>query len=207
MCGIVGYISTNPSENDRYYLFKLIRQSQIRGMHSYGLAWYDNSGLQSKKYYQNEFKTITIPESNAIIFHNRYSTSGDFKNHLNNQPIMIDDMALAFNGVIDMRTKEEMQLHWGVEMQTENDGELVLIKSKGNPEEMLNIVRASGSFSGVVLKNEKLFAITNGRRPMWQLIIGESVFIASTKDIFIRALGDCNPHPVEINTLNEWSIK
>ena len=66
--------------------------------------------------FQNEFNNIAFPTSNLQIYHNRYSTSGDFKNHLNNQPIEIGDTSLCFNGVIDMGTKSQMEEKYQIKM-------------------------------------------------------------------------------------------
>lgn len=205
MCGIIGYHTKKRGENDAFTLFKLMRQSRIRGLHSFGFSWYKNGKIETQKYFQNEFLSIKIPDSNTLIFHNRYSTSGDFKDHKNNQPIHIEDMSLAFNGVIDMGTKSEMEAHYGVKMATENDGELVLRMSGGDPADMVNFVQNKGSFSGILLQGGDLYAFTNGRRPLYQLTIGKSTFIASTRDIFVRALGDCDPQPIPTNTLMKWT--
>jgi asparagine synthetase B (glutamine-hydrolysing) len=117
---------------------------------------------------------------------------------------------MVFNGVIDMRTKEEMESAWGVKMTTDNDGEIVLRKSELDPFKMLEIISGFGSYSGLVLKvfkdDARLYAMTNGYRPLWILKDGETFFFASTKDIFIRALGDVHPEPLQINTVNEWQI-
>ena len=210
MCGIVGYISSKPCEKDRFKVFKLIKQSRIRGLHSFGLSYVKNGEILTSKYFQNEFKKIQIPHSNGLIFHNRYSTSGDFRDHKNNQPIQISDTSMVFNGVIDMRTKNEMEMAWGVKIESDNDGEILLRKSECNPENMLQIIKQQGSFSGLILKGLKdgirLYVMTNGYRPLWMLEEEGSIFFASTRDIFIRALGDVMPVPIEINKLLEWKI-
>ena len=204
MCGIVGFHTKNRDENDAFRVFKLIRQSRIRGLHSFGFSWYENGQILSKKYFQKEFKDLKIPDSDTLIFHNRYSTSGDFRDHKNNQPIDIGDLSLAFNGVIDMRTKKEMEDHYGIKMETDNDGEIVLRVSNGDPKQMVHFVANKGSFSGILLQGGDLYAFTNGRRPLYRAVIGESTFVASTQDIFQRAL-DVTAEPIPINTLIKCS--
>jgi len=204
MCGIVGFHTKNRDENDAFRVFKLIRQSRIRGLHSFGFSWYENGQILSKKYFQKEFKDLKIPDSDTLIFHNRYSTSGDFHHHKNNQPIDIGDLSLAFNGVIDMRTKKEMEDHYGIKMETDNDGEIVLRVSNGDPKQMVHFVANKGSFSGILLQGGDLYAFTNGRRPLYRAVIGESTFVASTQDIFQRAL-DVTAEPIPINTLIKCS--
>jgi len=206
MCGIVGYFSKNPSMEDAFDLFKLIRQSKIRGVHSYGYSYLSGGKIVTRKFFQNEFRDIKIPTSNFFIYHNRYSTSGDFHNHENNQPIHIDNSSLCFNGVIDMGTKEEMEERWSIKMETHNDGEVLLKVSEFNPKAMLELVSRVGSFSGLLLQDRTLYAFTNGMRPMWIYVRGESMFLASTKDIFIRALGDVEPFQVPANKLLKWEL-
>jgi len=210
MCGIVGYISSKPCEKDRFKIFKLIKQSRIRGLHSFGLSYVKNGEIHTSKYFQNEFSKIQIPLSNALIFHNRYSTSGDFRDHKNNQPIQIGDTTMVFNGVIDMRTKSEMEIAWGVKIDSDNDGEILLRKSECNPESILQIIKEHGSYSGLIIKSIKndirLYAMTNGYRPLWILQDQDAIFFASTKDIFIRALGDVAPVPIKSNKLLQWKI-
>jgi glutamine phosphoribosylpyrophosphate amidotransferase len=207
MCGIVGYFSSNPGPRDRFKLFKIIKQSRIRGLHSFGQSYLENDKIITQKYLQNEFRKIDIPYSNMVIFHNRYCTSGDYKNPLNNQPIHIEDVSLAFNGVIDMRTKEEMEIAYNIRMQTENDGEVLLKSCKKDPLRMLEFIQQKGSFSGLLIKDQTLYAMTNGRRPLWMLKDGDSVFLASTRDIFRRALGDVEPTQLQINELHQWNTK
>ena len=205
MCGIIGYFSKKPTENDRFFLFKLLRQSKIRGLHSTGISYLEKSKIVTKKFFQNEFSDLKIPLSNLQIYHNRYSTSGDFKNHLNNQPLEIGDTSLCFNGVIDMGTKSQMEAKYNIKMATENDGEIALRVSNLDPQSLLNFVKNNGSFSGVMIKAGTLYAFTNGFRPLWYYEVDGSVFIASTQDIFQRAIDGCNPKQIPINTLMQWN--
>ena len=71
MCGIIGY-SSKESVNEHYELFyKLINESKIRGLHSFGISYYDQN-IITKKY--KKISDIILPKKNKIIFHNRYTT-------------------------------------------------------------------------------------------------------------------------------------
>lgn len=130
---------------------------------------------------------IPTPMPERIIFHARYSTSGDYRDMLNNQPIVIDGDALVFNGTVDMGTKEEMEQRNGIMMQTDNDGELVLRDIQdGHPFRRLsdNLV----TFAGIVLRgNGEMFALRNVMRPLWRFEVSGGIFLASTQDIALRA--------------------
>lgn len=204
MCGIVGYFTKNRGTDDDIIFHKLIKESRIRGIHSFGYSYIRDGRITMQKFHDVDFKSIRMPLGEAIIYHNRYSTSGDFVDHRNNQPIHIQDTSLVFNGVIDMGNKAEMQERWGIQMETENDGEVVLRKSNFNPAAMVEFVKEHGSFSGLVLQGNSLYAFTNGLRPLWYWELGQSVFLASTKDIFTRALPNAEPKQLKVNTLHEW---
>ena len=207
MCGIVGYHCPNPKPAHKKILLNLIGQSRIRGLHSFGLSFYDGVGYQTFKYHQREFDEITLPDAKQIIFHNRYATSGDYEDHNNNQPLTFYEGSLVFNGVIDMRTKEEMAEHYGLELTTENDGEILLKENEFLPEWMVKwISEEKCSFSGLFLQGHTLYAFRNKNRPQWFLEYDGAVFMASTRDIFRRAMGNVEPTELKPNTLHEWNI-
>ena len=203
MCGIVGYSSTCPKESDFDILQKIILQSKIRGLHSFGYSYYDNNVLKTIK--KHTINQIKLPITNKLIFHNRYSTSGDYKNHNNNQPIDLISISLVFNGVIDMRTKEEMQEHYNITMTTDNDGEIPLQLYGSDYKKIAEFIKnIKGSFAGLMLTQNKLLAIRNANRPAWVLKLDDSIFIASTKDIFKRVNQDFEPTELESNKLYEY---
>ena len=162
MCGIVGYSSQDPKPNHFAILHNLIIESSVRGLHSYGYSFV---------------------KDDKLIYHNRYSTSGDYKNHKNNQPIHIDDMSLVFNGVIDMRTKRQMEKAYNINMETDNDGE-ILIQRCGNDKTLIErfVNDIKGSFAGIILDSDNtMFVIRNKKRPCWILEYENATFIASTR--------------------------
>tara|TARA_R110000803_G_scaffold198484_4_gene262248 strand:+ start:453 stop:704 length:252 start_codon:yes stop_codon:yes gene_type:complete len=78
MCGVVGFSCEEPDEDKIKLLQEIVYQSKIRGLHSFGYSYIDN-GLQTKK--RHDLKNVNLPFSSKIIFHNRYATSGDYKDH------------------------------------------------------------------------------------------------------------------------------
>lgn len=123
------------------------------------------------------------------IAHCRFSTSGDWKNLANGQPIIARDMALAFNGVIHMGTKEEFEHAFDVQCAADNDGEVFLQKLHQGMRSADFLRSIQGSFAGVWLRNGHLFANRNVRRPLWVWDDGSwlGTWFASTRDIFERA--------------------
>lgn len=196
MCGVVGYSCESPIKEHYEILQAIIRQSKIRGLHSFGFSFYDKELVTIKHHYIDK---IELPAANKIIYHNRYSTSGDYKNHDNNQPIAVGNISLVFNGVLDMRTKQEMEEHYQIDMETDNDGELVLKLCGSDPEKIQEYVQnTTGSFAGLILtENNKMYAIRNENRPLWMLNHSGAIFYASTRDIFKRV--DQSFEPIKLD--------
>tara|TARA_R100000388_G_scaffold94962_1_gene84481 strand:- start:4655 stop:5269 length:615 start_codon:yes stop_codon:yes gene_type:complete len=203
MCGVVGYSSQDPIDEHYSILHKLIYQSKIRGLHSFGYSYCLNNKLTTRKYHNVD--EVVLPQANKIVFHNRYATSGDYQDHINNQPITNNNLSLVFNGVLDMRTKVEMELHYGIKMQTYNDGEIILQKCGANKDLLKDYIgNIKGSFAGLILTaSNELLAIRNSNRPLWRLSHSNAIFYASTKDIFKRVDKSFQPEQLKPNQLYE----
>lgn len=192
MCGIVGYASANDfTKSDFEKLLKLIKQSNIRGIHSFGCSFYDsNNNIQTYKFidfkdfeswYNSEFINLHIKK---FIYHNRYSTFGaNHKDLLEIQPINVGSISLCFNGVLSQKDLTSLQKHLGVDFVTKNDGELFLV----NYNDRLNFISEENSFSGVWLLNGNMYCLRNNNRPAYKYNTDKNLIICSTKDIFVRA--------------------
>tara|TARA_R100001086_G_scaffold149480_1_gene79398 strand:+ start:1682 stop:2287 length:606 start_codon:yes stop_codon:yes gene_type:complete len=190
MCGVVGYSSNKSIEKHYKILQSIIQQSKIRGLHSFGYSYYDKK-IITKKYYNID--KVVFEKTNKIIYHNRYATSGDYKDPTNNQPIEYKDKCLVFNGVLDMRTKQEMQETYNITMNTDNDGEILLQKCNNKKDIIDFVKKTTGSFAGIIMQQDKIYAIRNKNRPLWQLKTDNATFYASTKDIFKRVNKNYKP--------------
>lgn len=203
MCGIIGFSCKKPSKENISILNELIHQSKIRGLHSFGYSYF-NGLIQTEKHH--DISSVKLPMSNKIIYHNRYSTSGDYKNHANNQPIHNKEMSLVFNGVLDMGTKEEIESKYNIKMENDNDGEIILNTCGTDINSIQKFVtETTGSFAGIILTNSsKLLAIRNTKRPLWELNHLDCVYLASTKDIFKRVNSSFEPTQLKENTIYEY---
>jgi len=185
MCSVLGV----SGDWDVEKVIKLLQWSRIRGLHAFGFSWVDGGKVNTKRFLNfNEFKKSLVEiKPKKFIAHFRYSTSGDWKLLENNQPIHKEGTSLVFNGVIDMGTKSEMESKWECSLETENDGELALIKWKNN--ELTNMLKSKfRSFAGIFLTPQnEMIAIRNKRRPLWLAKEGGCVYLASTNDILKRS--------------------
>jgi glutamine phosphoribosylpyrophosphate amidotransferase len=186
MCALIGY----SGKYNELLIEKLLLNSMIRGVHSFGYSQYCEKELVTKKFLDfEEFKrSINLDKPSKFIAHFRYSTSGDFGNQENNQPLQRGNVAMAFNGVISQKSKQEIEAEYDTVLQGDNDGYLLIEKYTDQ-----DFVRKSNiTFAAVGLKDGSLFAIRNSRRPLWYAETTGAKVYASTRDIFIRSgIDDC----------------
>lgn len=173
---------------------RLLREGAIRGMHAYGVACSSGSVITRACFHKLEeaqqwvLKDLPKLKPKAIIGHCRYSTSGDYHDHRNNQPILAAEMALAFNGVISMKLKAEFEAEFGVKCLADNDGEIFLRKLEQGQAAEEFLAGTPCSFAGAWLnKHGELFVARNEERPLhrWEKD-GNSIY-CSTEDIGLRA--------------------
>ena len=200
MCGTVGYYPlTSEHPNLRREAFcRLLTESQVRGMHAYGIFQPASGCLKSGDL--QDIKNYFLPEY-PMVAHTRYSTSGDWRNMENNQPIQVEGLVLVFNGVIHMGTREEFNAAFQVECLSNNDGEVLLRCMDGGTTGVRAlqaesfILNTRGSFAGCWFDDGIMFVGRNPRRPLWYCEHLGARWFASTRDIFLRAEF---PEPLEV---------
>lgn len=183
MCAVIGYdpLVDSSARVRRDAFAKLLMESRVRGMHSFGFAQ-PGRCVKSLELAGILEATEMFDPWKPMIAHCRYSTSGDWRDERNNQPIVVGSEALVFNGVISMGTKKEFESEFDVKCDTENDGEVFLRR-----KDRLALVARRGSFAGVWLDGDRLFAARNARRPLWLCRAYGAAWYASTRDILRRA--------------------
>lgn len=170
---------------------KLIHESKIRGLHSFGYSFFENGITTTVKTFTlpDNLKLFAKSSTNGFIYHNRYSTSGDWHSEINNQPITQDNVSVAMNGVISMSPRNEYEKEYNIKCHTDNDSEIflqLLLQGK-NPEEIINSI--GGSCAVVWLVDNKVYAIRNAHRPLHYFKKDNAIFVCSTADIAYRAVG------------------
>lgn len=195
MCGILGarIIAT---KNELIFCTRLMEELVIRGTHSYGICFnhknkYTTIKSLLPKFYKflNKFDMIN---ENGFIFHNRYSTSGDWNFMENNQPITVNNIgSIAMNGVLSMATKEEYEKKYNVKCESDNDAEIFLRKiEQGIEIEEFLIQEKECSFAGIFLMGDEIFGIRNNKRPLYYYESNNGKYITSTLDTIRRAGGN-----------------
>lgn len=188
MCGVIGYSCDQPQKDHKDRLQKLFFESRIRGLHAFGFSIWDGKQVVTQRFLDLKTCLSAIPFGiTRLIGHCRYSTSGDYQTVSNNQPLQLQDTAMAFNGVISMATKPEYEKQYGRNYTTENDGEIFLDKFVRKDGWLDFVSRGRFSFAGLVLESGKLTAVRNKNRPLFRVDSGGATFFASTADIFKRS--------------------
>jgi glutamine phosphoribosylpyrophosphate amidotransferase len=206
MCGILGAWFSEKTPKNLEFAGKLMQQLKIRGTHAYGIYLeYGEGGVlctHSNNFVAEEFlDAFCRHEGNCFIYHNRYSTSGDWQVMSNNQPILVledekDEYsnsfgAIAMNGVLSQKTKEEYEKEFGVKCTTENDAEVFLRKMQQGVD-IVDFLKQvpEASFAGVFLQKGKVFGVRNNKRPLYFYEMEGAQFLVSTIDTIRRAGGD-----------------
>lgn len=205
MCGVIAYTGKLADEKQ---LARLADESAVRGLHAFGCASLDSDGsIKAFKTTERRLWTFAVgsyaTKYGNVIAHARYSTSGDWMIDENNQPIILDNGALAFNGCIHMGLRREYEAEYGRTYQTDNDGEIVLDRLLNNPGSVSDsawagmvaawIAAARWSFAGAaLLRPNRMVVIRNERRPLWRMTQADGFdasahIYGSTADIFKRA--------------------
>ena len=197
MCGILGAYFLNKDPESLTFTKKLITELKIRGRHSFGIAYYNNHSIEVTKSFElNPDELVDAFDksgSDCFIYHNRYSTSGDWHDMENNQPIVVDGVgAIAMNGVLSMKQKFEFENEFNIKTVSDNDGEIFLRKI----EQGINLIdflksQKECSFSATLLLNDKIYGLRNNKRPLYFYNFkGKALFLVSTLDTIKRAGGD-----------------
>jgi glutamine phosphoribosylpyrophosphate amidotransferase len=195
MCGVVGYASECVKSGVLDILTNIFWQSKVRGLHATGYSYWDGNNPVT-----NKFRTFVelrmslsalwpsfVGAPLRLIGHTRYSTSGDWHNPHNNQPLAIEDMALVFNGCIHMGTRLEYGAVYGEQYTTDNDGEIFCRKVLAGEDWESFVARGRFSFAGLFLRAGSVHGVRNAQRPLWAGVFGGDEFVASTRDIFKRS--------------------
>lgn len=199
MCGVIGVDFKKPIRNEDLLMIKQIFiESQIRGKHSTGLAWYENGKLYCEKanipakafvekfnWYQFLGKPL------KLIGHTRYSTS-----HIEYaQPIGGDDCYIVLNGVITQAEPYKWEKMFGFKCVTKNDTELLYrywqkYKSFEDSENLLKTFPGSSLSVCYLTNTGELGHFRNSLRPQWVVTLPDEKgkIIVSTLNIAIRSL-------------------
>lgn len=161
MCGIFGAIGKNI---DLLILQEIAVQARKRGPHAYGISWYENEEICTRKKPTaiNPQKAFHGIQCSAIIGHCRLATSGSYKDIANNQPMVMDDLAISHNG--NIRSYLQIAKSMGIELKTHCDSEIIchMIKKFG-VNETLKRLDSEMPMALLLLQKEKIITFRKGQ--------------------------------------------
>jgi glutamine phosphoribosylpyrophosphate amidotransferase len=196
MCGIVGAILIEPSQQNLSLLGRVFFESRIRGKHATGIAYVKNNQVVIDRrpvpanQFPFDFESYLNEDGNLyLIGHCRYSTS-DLEY---NQPIGNDTKAIVHNGVITQELPENWKSIYGYDTVTKNDSELVL-----HSEDPLREFSHMSMGVCEINADKSLKVYRNGKRPLYLSYLPNGYIITSTSDIARRA-GLDGPMEVPMN--------
>lgn len=196
MCCILGY----NGKHEEKTLKKLLLSCRLRGVHAFGVAYYEKGKLNCyKSLNYTDFENYILQNKlTRFIAHYRYSTSGDYKNMKNNQPLIWNNDCLAFNGVINQGTKKEIEAQYDLKLPSDNDG-YVLMKKLNDTE----FLKSNITFAAITINKDVIKGIRNIKRPLYKYSDKNKSIFCSTKDILFRSGLTQNIERLKANTFYE----
>jgi hypothetical protein len=203
MCGIAGYkvASKRHAAAAAAFFEQLMLECQVRGRHASGFSWVEGNALRTHKAAMPaellDWKGLRARPPLAAIGHTRYSTSGDWRDNKNTQPIEAGGVAIVHNGLVSMAEQKGFEAAYRVKTKTANDTEVLLRHVLATRGDLLK------AFAKVYAVDPPIFAcgfltakgsitvVRDHIRPLWFFEVkslGMTGF-ASTKDIITRAAG------------------
>lgn len=187
------------------FIERLFLESEIRGRHASGFTILADPGvlettkapLPASEFIRTDhlWKRCKTDPPRAMVGHTRYSTSGDWDENTNNQPLSTNRYALVHNGLVSMGTPEEYGPKYGLPLSTANDSEVILKaiwKEKGsiiNAMSRVYEVEPPIFACGLIDFDGNVSCWADNIRPLYIFMVPEWDLLgfASTKDIVKRA--------------------
>lgn len=193
MCGVAAFQLDNVTQSDLELVKRVLIETQIRGRHASGIAWFDGNSVQcvkdsvpmSELVNSISLDSMLHDGDLAMIAHCRYSTSDlEF-----NQPLGDENFMIAHNGVITQSSPDTWESTYGHTFSTRNDSEILLHTMAQASSDRHTSSQLSGSSISVVRidNSGSVSGFTNGLRPLWRTTIESGTIYTSTKDIMTRA--------------------
>jgi uncharacterized C2H2 Zn-finger protein len=206
MCGIYGYITDKPSEDDLFIFECLGVATEVRGKHAtgyYGLngkAVTEKLNVRATDFFNlPQFSKLYDNIPNILIGHNRYATHGKPEVNVNNHPFTNDRFGFIHNGVVYEDVKDEIENACISQCDSERIFQLFNYKfnqSKKIVKSIANSVRHfdTGSMACMMVdsQNRQLYLFRNIGNPihLFKIKGSDTLFFSSTKEIAKRVIDE-----------------
>jgi glutamine phosphoribosylpyrophosphate amidotransferase len=193
MCGVIGVSLDNVTPYQVSLVRRVMKETQIRGLHASGVAYHDGRNLVCTKLASPiteladriHWEAVAYTGNLKMIAHARYSTS-DMEFH---QPLGDEEMYIAHNGVITQEPPETWRETYGYDFNTRNDSEILLQKlsKEGEASSVINGLNGSSIAFVSIDRDGIVSGYRNTLRPLWRTQLSNGFILTSTKDIMMRA--------------------
>ena len=197
MCGIIGFLTDKPSEDNYKMLGDLLYISSARGTDATGIAIVEDKKIKVvkedipadkfiKKYYLGLKKEIS--KASIVIGHTRLATQGHQRDNNNNHPIIGKKYVMVHNGTCSSMTRVK-----GYPYKGTVDSEILLsyIEEKGI-EKGLEELQGSAAIALIKEGDSKTVHLWRHSNPLWIAYDPkrQAIFFASTEDILKDGLSN-----------------
>lgn len=178
MCGIFGAIGKNI---DKGILQEIAAEARKRGPQAYGISWYEHENICTQKKSNaiipnKVFKGIV---TTALIGNCRLGTSGTYKNIANNQPMVLENLAISHNG--NVKSYLQIANEMGVQLSTQCDSEIIChLISRFGVKEALKKLKKEMPMALLLLQNNKITAFRKGQ-PLYVYHTEDCFYFCSRK--------------------------
>lgn len=197
MCGILGFITDKPNEENYKRVGDLLYVSSERGTDATGIAIVEGSetkvvkeDLPSDKFIKKYYEGLRdkVSDANIVLGHTRLATQGHQRDNHNNHPIVGPKHILVHNG-----TCSSMDRIKDYEYKGTVDSEILLshVEVKGL-KEGLKSLRGSAAVAIISADEPTSVYLWRHNNPLWLAYNEEkkTIFFASTEDILLEGLSD-----------------
>ena len=197
MCGVIGFLTDKPGEDNYKMLGDLLYISAARGTDATGIAIIEDKKIKVtkedipadkfiKKYYLGLKKEIS--KASVVVGHTRLATQGHQRDNNNNHPIIGKKYVMVHNGTCSSMTRIKTYPYKGTV-----DSEILLsyVEEKGLAKGLEGL---QGSAAVAIVKEGDPLTVHLWRHnnPLWIAYdpLKKTIFFASTEDILKEGLSN-----------------
>lgn len=197
MCGIIGFVTDKPTEDNYKMLGDLLYISSARGTDATGIAIIEGKKIKvvkedipSDKFIKKHYIELKkeISKASIVIGHTRLATQGHQRDNNNNHPIIGKKYVMVHNGTCSSMTRVK-----GYPYKGTVDSEILLsyIEEKGI-EKGLEELQGSAAIALIKEGEPNIVHLWRHNNPLWIAYDPNrhTIFFASTEDILQEGLSN-----------------
>ena len=203
MCGIVGFLTPNPTQEHLEIFSRMLLADEERGGDATGMMWPTLSGIKVHK--QEGGAEACLASWNKtgmrcpkwMVGHNRLATKGKPEVNVNNHPVVSGSLALVHNGVVHgEKDIDTLELPGGAEVDSQIIVEAIdVLSARHSLTKAVSLATDyfTGSYACVLASTSntnKLYMFRNNSSPLelvWLPEIGTLLF-GSDEDILLEGV-------------------